>query len=216
MHDGNPYPMRYPKCARTGFCDVPLDSGERPEGFVQRALAMGRRLGFTGGGDDHDGHPGDPIATGAEPFRHRDGLMAVWAPELSREAIFQGMYDRRTYATTGARIIALFSVADQPMGGELTLAERPELSDERVITAYVVGESKIAQVEIIRNNETVYHQFGEGSELELSWTDTEPLEGLALTPVDEDQPRFVFYYVRVLQSDGHMAWLSPVWIDVGE
>jgi hypothetical protein len=214
VHDGNPYPMRYPKCARTGFCDAPLDSGEHPEGFVQRALAMGRKLGFTGGGDDHDGHPGDPVATGAEPFHHRDGLMAVWAPELTREAIFQGMYDRRTYATTGARIVGLFSVADQPMGGELTLAERPELSDERVITAYVVGESKIAQVEIIRNNETVYHQFGEGSELELSWTDTEPLESLALTPVDEDQPRFVFYYLRVLQSDGHMAWLSPVWISV--
>lgn len=214
VHDGNPYPMRYPKCPRTGFCDAPLDSGEHPEGFVQRALAMGRRLGFTGGGDDHDGHPGDPIATGAEPFRHRDGLMAVWAPELTREAIFQGMYDRRTLATTGARIVALFSVGNQPMGGELTLAEHPELANERVITAYVVGESKIAQVEIIRNNETVYHQFGEGSELELSWTDTEPLEDIALTPVDEDQPRFVFYYLRVLQSDGHMAWVSPVWVSL--
>ncbi len=214
VHDGNPYPMRYPKCARTGFSDVPLDSGEKPEGFVQRALAMGRRLGFTGGGDDHDGHPGDPIATGAEPFRHRDGLMGVWADELTRESVFQAMYDRRTYATTGARIVGLFTVADQPMGSEIELADRPELADQRTISAWLVGESKIAQVEVVRNNETVHRQLGEGSELDLTWTDTEPLADLALTPVDDDQPPFVFYYLRVLQSDGHMAWLSPVWISV--
>ncbi|MCD6359346.1 MAG: DUF3604 domain-containing protein [Armatimonadetes bacterium] len=216
VHDGNPYPMRYPRCPRTGFCDVPLDAGEKPEGFVQRALAMGRRLGFTGGGDDHDGHPGDPIATGAEPFRHRDGLMAVWAPELTRAAIFQAMYDRRTYATTGARIIALFSVGEAPMGGELSVADHPDLAHARTVTAYIVGQTRLAEVEVIRNNETVHRVFGDGSELELEWTDTDPLEEIALTPVDEGEPRFVFYYLRVLQSDGEMAWVSPVWIELAE
>ena len=61
---------------------VPIDSGERPEGFVQRALAMGRRLGFVGGGDDHYGHPGDPVATGAEPAplpRRPDGRVGARA-----------------------------------------------------------------------------------------------------------------------------------------
>jgi len=59
----------------------------------------------------------------------------------------------------------------------------------------------------------VHRVFGNGAELELTWTDTDPLEDLALTPVDEG-PRFVFYYLRVLQSDGEMAWVSPVWIDL--
>ena len=212
--DGNPFPMRPPKLPRAGFADLPLDSGEVPDGFVQRALAMGRRLGFTGGGDDHLGHPGDPTATGAEPFRYRDGLMAVWAGDLTREAIFQAMYDRRTYATTGARTIVLFSVAGVPMGGELELSEQPDLAERRDIEAFVAGEAKIAKVEVIRNNEVAFEQRGEGAELQLNWTDEEPLEPLALTPVDPDAPKFVFYYLRVLQSDGEMAWASPIWISL--
>ncbi len=213
--EGNPFPMRPPRLPRSGFAEVPLDSGEVAAGFVQRALAMGRRLGFVGGGDDHLGHPGDRTATGAEPFRYRDGLMAVWAPELTREAIFQSMYERRTYATTGARIIVLFSVAGKPMGGELDLADQPELADRRVINVFVSGEAKIAQVEVVRNNAVVYEQRGESAELELTWTDEEPLEPLALTPVDPEAPKFVFYYLRILQADGEMAWASPVWITVG-
>ncbi|HUS80455.1 MAG TPA: DUF3604 domain-containing protein, partial [Armatimonadota bacterium] len=73
---------------------------------------------------------------------------------------------------------------------------------------------KIAQVEIIRNNEVVHLEFGEGSELEVNWTDEEPLEDIALTPADKGAPRFVFYYLRVLQSDGEMAWVSPVWVSL--
>ncbi len=210
--DGNPFPMRPTGLPPSGAADVPIDSGEVPEGFVQRALAMGRRLGFGGGGDDPLGHPGDPIATGAEPFRYRDGLMGVWAQELTRDAVFQAMYDRHTYATTGARMLVLLRVADAFMGDEVEVAERPELADSRTIEAFIAGESKLAQVEVVRNNQVVHSVRAEGSDLTLEWTDEEPLEPLALDPLEADQPPFVFYYLRVLQSDGHMAWVSPIWL----
>ena len=212
VHDGNPYPITPSGLAQGGFVNVPMDSGEVPRGFVQRALAMGRRLGFVGGGDDHLGHPGDPVKTGPEPFAYADGLMGLWAPELTREAVFEAMYDRHTYATTGARIVVLFRVAGAFMGDEIEVVERPELADARPIEAFITGEAKLAQVEILRNNEVVYSVRPEGSELSLEWTDEEPLEPLAQTPVDEDQPPFVQYYLRVLQSDGQMAWASPVWL----
>lgn len=211
-HDGNPFPMRPPSIPPSGFTDAPMDSGEVPAGFVQRALAMGRRLGFTGGGDNHLGHPGDATAIGAEPFRYRDGLMGVWAPELTREAIFQAMYDRHTYATTGARMLVLFRVADAFMGDEVQVGDRPELMEARSIEAFIAAESKLAQVDVVRNNEVVHSFRPEESEATLEWTDEEPLEPLALTPVDADQPPFVFYYLRVLQADGQMAWASPVWL----
>lgn len=211
-HDGNPFPMRPVNLPRSGYAEVPIDSGERPEGFVQRALAMGRRLGFVGGGDDHYGHPGDPVATGAEPFRYRDGLMAVWAPELTRAAIFRAMYDRHTYATTGARMIVLFRVGGHFMGDEVRLADRPDLAERREIEGFIAGETRLAQVEIIRNNEVVHSFRPQASETTLEWTDDEPLEPLALTGCDNSGPRFVFYYLRVLQSDGEMAWGSPVWV----
>ncbi|MGD9495311.1 MAG: DUF3604 domain-containing protein [Armatimonadota bacterium] len=209
--DGNPFPMRPTGLPRSGFAAVPIDSGERPEGFVQRALAMGRRLGFVGGGDDHYGHPGDPVATGAEPFRYRDGLMGLWAHELTRAAVFQAMYDRHTYATTGARMIVLYRVSGAFMGEELRVADRPELAQRREIEAFIAGEAKLAQVEVVRNNQVVHSYRPGGSETTLEWSDEEPLEPLALTPCD-GRERFVFYYLRVLQSDGEMAWASPVWV----
>ena len=84
VHDGNPYPIRPSGSPSGSAMEVPMDAGEVPVGFVQHALEMGRRLGFTGGGDDHLGHPGDPVRTGCEPFRYRDGLQGVWATELTR------------------------------------------------------------------------------------------------------------------------------------
>jgi hypothetical protein len=40
------------------------------------------------------------------------------------------------------------------------------------------------------------------SSLDLTWTDPAPREGVAS-----------FYYVRVFQVDGEMAWSSPIWVD---
>ncbi|MFO8079834.1 MAG: DUF3604 domain-containing protein [Armatimonadota bacterium] len=212
VHDGNPYPLRPSGSPSGSAMQVEMDAGEVPVGFVQRALKMGRRLGFTGGGDDHLGHPGDPVRTGCEPFRYRDGLQGVWAEELTREAIFEAMYQRHTYATTGARIIVLFRVADAFMGDEIEVSERPELAESRTIEAFIAGEAKLAQVELLRNNEVVHTVRPDGSDLSLEWTDEDPLEPLALDPVDGDQPAFAFYYLRILQTDGEMAWASPVWL----
>jgi hypothetical protein len=212
VHDGNPYPVRPSGMPSGTAADVPIDAGEIPRGFVQHALRMGRRLGFTGGGDDHLGHPGDPVRTGEEPFRYRDGLMGVWAKELTREAIFEAMYERATYATTGARMIVLFRVSDALMGEEIEVSDSPGLAEKRTIEAFIAGEAKLSLVEVVRNNEVVHSVRPDSSDLTLEWTDEDPLGPLALTGVDSEQPPFVFYYLRVLQSDGEMAWASPVWL----
>jgi len=34
-----------------------------------------------------------------------------------------------------------------------------------------------------------------------------------LTTGKEESP-FAYYYLRVLQKDGHMAWSSPIWVDM--
>ena len=103
--------------------------GEVPEGFVQRALAMGWRVGFTGGGDDHSGHPGDERVRGAGQWSYKGGLFSTQAANRTREAIWEALYERRCVATTGPRIIVEFEVAGAPMGSELSLADRAELAD---------------------------------------------------------------------------------------
>ena len=51
----------------------------------------------------------------------------AWAPELTREAVFDALHARRTYGTTGRRILLDFRVNDAPVGSEIALdAPLPE------------------------------------------------------------------------------------------
>ncbi|MFI5334016.1 MAG: hypothetical protein ACHQT8_02475, partial [Chlamydiales bacterium] len=44
------------------------------------------------------------------------------------------------------------------------------------------------------------------------YDDMTPLEKVAF-PAKDKAPPFVYYYLRVIQADSHMAWSSPIWID---
>jgi hypothetical protein len=63
--------------------------------YARDAWAAGLPMGVIASSDDHEAHPGLP----------HFGLAAVYAPELTRDAIFAGLRTRRSYATTGVRII---------------------------------------------------------------------------------------------------------------
>jgi len=104
--DGNPVPEHTP--------GVP----PYERGYVRDALALGWRVGFTGGGDDHAGLWG---SEGPGGHGYKQGLMCVEAAERSRDAIFSAMYQRRVVATTGARMLLTYHLHGQPMGAELSL-----------------------------------------------------------------------------------------------
>ena len=61
---------------------------------ARAALDKGMRFGFVASSDNHRGFPG----------AYGEGIMAVLCPELSRQAIFEAINARRTYALTGDRI----------------------------------------------------------------------------------------------------------------
>ena len=207
IHDGNPYPMRPAR-------DKPdqIDSGEVPAGFVQRALALGWRVGFTAGGDDHQAHPGDETPRRPPPARLGAGLMAVRAPARTRERIWEGLWGRNCYGTTGARMIVDFSLAGAPMGSELRLADRPELATRRRIAVTVHGTAMIEKIEVVRNNEDAFTHGGSSEDESFEWDDTAAFDEIALPPAPHWPSRFCFYYLRVTQADGQMAWASPIWV----
>jgi hypothetical protein len=80
------------------------------------------------------------------------------------------------------------------MGEAFDAAAAPRL------TARVIGTGRIAQVDLICNNEFVYSQKPAGDTAEFEYGDKSPRRG-------EN-----YYYVRVLQQDGNLAWSSPIWV----
>jgi len=207
MRQGNPYPV-------IGWNPDRPDSGEVPAGFVQRALALGWRVGFTAGGDDHVGHAGDQVKLPVlrPTATYRAGLMAAWAAGNTRRALWEALGSRRCYATTGARILLDFEINGRPMGSELSRSTCLGLDRRRVIRVTVHGTDRLLAVEVVRNNVDVRRWEPDGPDVHLQWTDTQPLAAVDLPPAPFCREPFTFYYLRITQANGEMAWASPIWV----
>lgn len=184
------------------------------KGSVLAALKANHRFGFVGGGLDDRGiyadfYDGDQI-------QYSPGLTAILAPKHARDAFLQALHQRRCYATTGERIILGLFLISEPMGSELSTAERPGLRVNRHLTGYVAGTAPLKTVEIIRNGEVLNSLDVEGDFLEFTYDDLDPALEVALPGGEGEKPPFLFYYLRVTQEDEHMAWSSPIWVDVEE
>ena len=172
--------------------------GEKEGQHVVDALKMGRRFGFVGGGDIHDGRPGDELhSLQKQPEQyhllHRQGIMGVWAKELTREAIFEALWNRRVYATSNARVYLTFRVCGAAMGQEVRHC------GARPIEVRAISEVPIASAEIVRNGQEVLSI--DPHERDVQWQMEDP---------GTDGPDS--YYVRITREDGENAWSSPVWV----
>jgi hypothetical protein len=121
------------------------------EWFIRNYLSNGHQVGFVAASDDHLSHPGYS-APSRLTLAQRGGLGAVLAPERSRDAIFDGMRARRTYATTGDRMIL-----DVRLNGAL-MGERTEFAEERELRGRVIGTTPIDSITIFKNNLEVWRE----------------------------------------------------------
>lgn len=166
---------------------------------VRRALEMGHRLGVVGGTDTHFAQPG------TSPF-DLGGLTGIISKKLDRKSIWQSMYERKCYATTGARILLDFRVNDNIMGSEI------DHKSDRKITGKIYGDSELESVEIIRNNNILKKINLSKRTYSFSFKDEDNYEKIALEPSVNLDDKFIFYYLRVRQRNGHWAMSSPVWV----
>ena len=173
MPRGNPLPL-----SNIGM------GGNVPGSSLQEAWARGYKLGVLASSDCH-----------GEAQEHI--LIGLWATELTREGIWEALWQRRTFGTTGAQRIELAFNADGfPMGSLYSTDTDP------VFEAAVKGTRPLQRVEIVKNNEVLHTLEGEGrTQLSLRYQDTS-------IPDRPDN----WAYLRVTQTDGNMAWSSPVWI----
>jgi hypothetical protein len=129
-------------------------------------------------------------------------LAAVAAPGLTRGEIFDALYQRRTYGTTGSKILLEFSIEGQPMGRKVTVRDKPKLSIE------AHGTSEIETVEVLRYSNSdggfqILHTMHPRT-ADFSWN-----------AVDETFREDSTYYVRLRQfrlvrDRVAMAWSSPI------
>jgi hypothetical protein len=118
----------------------------------------------------------------------------VLVEEPSREAIIDAFKKRHSYAATDNIIVDIHS-GDHVMGDEFNTARRPSFD------IAVVGTTPIAKVHVIRDNKYVYSKEPKEREVKVQVTDMDAKPG-----------KTSYYYVRVEQTDGNLAWASPMWI----
>jgi len=201
-HEGEPYTIRNGQ--RGQWQDPTAEYGpyEATGHFVQDGLRKGFRFGLVGGSESHDGRATSSVMLAHLPmkmlrFNYHAGMTGIWARRREREAMFSSLWHRRTIATTGVRILLAFDIDDQPMG-EAILVQTPP----RKLRVRVHGTGPLARVAVVRNNQDWHVVEKPG------WECVFTLDELPM-PAD----RADWYYVRVTQEDGEMAWSSPIWIE---
>lgn len=180
-------------------CERPIIGGSVYENHsVQHALNKGYRLGFVAGSDTHAGNPGySHWVFSQHENGYRGGLTCVLATDLTLPAVFEALKERRTYATTGERIILNFSLNGHQMGSDIPLKEH----QTRELSIEALGTNPIAKVEIISMGKVIHTVKGSGRTLKVKWIDDSFLED-----------GWTYYYVRVTQVDRAIAWSSPIWV----
>jgi len=160
-------------------------STPKPGYFLQDAWARGIVIGVIAS-PDHGGGM---------------GKACVFAPELTREAILDALRARHCFGTTAARIFLGVRVNGRLMGEKV--AQPAGKTVEVRIRVRCPGD--ISRIEVCRNNRFIYTVGGvslpreKRRQADLTFVDRKPLPGRS------------YYYVRVIQKDGEIAWSSPVW-----
>lgn len=156
------------------------------EQAIRDFLNRGRKTGFVKGTDTHEGRP--------------SARTAILAKELTRDALFEALRHRRTYAVTHARIILSFTVDGHEMGEAFATAGKPRIAVD------IQGTDALTEVAVIRDG-TILTSRNPG----VSHT--------AFSYVDESFSGKSYYYLRVTQIDNDesgnpsCAWSSPIWVN---
>ncbi|MDA0747636.1 MAG: DUF3604 domain-containing protein [bacterium] len=195
------------KPARERFLEVCSGFG-CAEWLLQHALRLGYRPGVCAASDLHLGLMGGPRAV--EPFRgrfgqkypmnHRDSaygtgpVTAIVAPQLHRDALWNSIETRNTYATSGARIYLNVTGNGSPAGSDIHLDDTFTLS----ITCH--GCAPIERIELIAGEHCV-KTFKPG---DLDFQETVSFQPNELPGT--------WLYLRVSQTDGEYAWSSPLYL----
>lgn len=161
---------------------------------VEDFLSRGHLLGMIASSDAHDGHPGLAQGTDRRPHLYHwlgSGRVAVIVDSLERDQVFQALYNRRCYATTGEPILVNWLWGEHRMGD--ILSKIPKCA----MQVKIEGTQPITSFTLVHNGSVIYRLSSESRRIEDEIV-VKPSRG--------------YYYLCIRQIDGEMAWTSPIWI----
>ncbi len=158
--------------------------GFQAEGTIWNAWSKGYKIGIQASSDHLSTHI---------------SYACTIAEEFTREGLVDAMRKRHSYGATDNIILdyRLESGGREYLQGDIATAAKGFR-----LSVNVVGTAPIRQIDVIRNQEFVHNLQNLGREAKFTYMDTQP-------PAGE-----TYYYVRVQQADGQIAWSSPIWVTV--
>lgn len=160
------------------------------------------------------------------PIGGNGAIMAVFSEALNREGIWDSMYDRRTYASTGPRASVYFTVMDTKnssntaiMGEEIYLEGNPH------ILVYVLGEfaSTIEKIFIIKNGRKLVEVQNDQIDIlfefeEKNYDRTSAYYALKVFVKQDESGNHDNDYVYDVKGNvfgpqlDEILWSSPIWV----
>ena len=119
----------------------------------------------------------------------------VYTAWPTRQGILDAIRRRHTYGATD-NILLDVRMGDHFMGDEFTVTEALP------IRVKVRGTNVVARVHILRGPNVIYTHEPNEQNVRFEFTDTETSARSGTN----------YYYVRVEQADGQVAWSSPMWV----
>jgi hypothetical protein len=169
-------------------------------GFYQDALKKGAKIGCIGGSDDHSGLNGIVVEKYGYPSMF-PGVTGVWAKENTREAIFDALKSKRTYAfmlgnpdgEMSGRMEIDFRINGHWMGESI---KRPDERDLQIFFN-VKSDVPVKAVTLVKNCRN-YIMLTYAKELIFDYDQENDVDS---------------YYLRVELKDGRFGWTSPIWVE---
>ncbi|MHC4445865.1 MAG: DUF3604 domain-containing protein [Planctomycetota bacterium] len=186
----------------------------RSEDWATGFLKKRYRIGIMASTDSHYGNPGygylkptpktnspdevPPVDMIYNWKKQEIGMaaVAVFAKQRTRESIFQALYDRHVYATSGNRIILSVQADGHRMGSEYKTDKPPTL------TINACGTDIITKIEIKKDSQIVHTVEPKIVNANLTWKDP-----------NFDPQKECYYYARIVQANNEEAISSPIWVN---
>jgi hypothetical protein len=154
-----------------------------PSGYVWNAWAKGYKLGVQSSSDHISTHT---------------SYACVLAEEFTRKGILEAIRQRHTHAATD-NIILDFRILNTARG-EAMMGDIANVSAPPKLSVHVLGTAPVKTIDVIKNNKYVHQLTPNRNDVQFEYLDGSSEAGES------------YYYVRIEQTDGQLAWSSPIWI----